>query len=225
MRFDFEQFERHHLDQFKDRTRRIVGTVRGAEKGKTLAGDDLTEGYLNQKTYGQTVADLDARRIAAKNEFRPILDEFNANARKFAEHQLSVDMNAAVAIAPVLELMGANDADYMDMARKFDNYAQLRMIASAASKNGAVKFGERLNGALDNVRSNVDEVFGGGMGTSAEKGVLGMNDGWEVSLESKLDRVKRAVNDVDVVIGAAEAPKSAFEQFLFGGIEHQIYNS
>lgn len=225
MRFDFEQFERYHLDQFKDRTRRIVGTVHAAEKGKALASDDLTEGYLNQKTYDQTVADLDARRIKAKSEFRPILDDFNASAREFAEHQLTTDMAAMVAIAPVLELMGGNDADYMDMARKYNNYAQLRMIASAASKNGAVKFGEKLSKALDSVRSNTDEVFGGGLGTSAEKGVLGINSAWESSLDSKLGRVKRAVNEVDVVIGAAEAPKSSFEQVLYGGIEHQLYNS
>lgn len=214
MFFDFKYFEDYVLAQFKDKTRHAVSVRQAAESGKKLASDDITQGYLDQKRYDQTVAELDARRIKAKQEWKPALDAFNEKAKAFGNSQLKPDMNACAAIAPVLELMGSNDADYMEMARQYNNYGQLRIIASAANKNGATRFGGQLEAALDAVRKSVDDVFGGGMGASAERGVLGQIEGWEIALDGKLDRVKRAVRDVDVVIGAAEAPKSAFAAAL-----------
>lgn len=223
MRFDFKRFEDYYLEQFITKTRRQVAARQAAENGKKLAGEDLTNGYLDGKKHDQTMRDLDVRRVEAKQAFRPILAEFNKAAKEFGESQLSIDMNACAAIAPVLEMMGSNDADYMALSKKYDNYGQLRMIANAALRNGAKTYGNTLNAALDAVVANVGEVFGGGMGASAEKGVLGQLEGWESALYMKLDKVKKSVTEVNYVTGVEERPRTAFENLFLGGLESKAY--
>lgn len=223
MRFDFKRFEDDYLEQFIARTRRQVTARQAAENGQKLAGEDLANGYLDGKKHDQTMRDLDARRVEAKQAFRPILAEFNKAAREFGESQLSIDMNACAAIAPVLSMMGSNDADYMALSRKYDSYGQLRMIANAAARNGATAYGDELNAALDAVVANVGEVFGGGMGASAEKGVLGQLEGWESALLRKLDTVRKSVAEVNYVTGVEERPRTAFENLFLGGLEDKAY--